>query len=283
MKIIGAATGLGAQDPASGKGPDFLYNNCNIYKDLWSSIVRTSQKEINNNITFQEKVDFLTPFFQKLTDETKRVLINGQFPLVVGGDHSCAIGSWRALLETSEKEVGLMWLDAHLDAHTLQTTPSYAIHGMPLACLLGYGENDFLPKKILQPENVVIFGARSWEHGERELLDFLNVRIYEMPEILDRGLSVCFTEALTIVSRPELDFGISLDLDMFDPLLVPGVCSKEKDGIHPEDFIRSFAQSQVANMENLKMFEIVEFAPDRDMENKTFETLLTIMSNLKHR
>lgn len=275
MKIIGAATGLGAQDPASGKGADFLFENATEFKQLWHSIVRTGQIEMNNNIPFSDKVNYLFPFFNKLTLNTKQVL-KDDFPLIIGGDHSCAIGTWRALLETSKKEVGLIWFDAHLDAHTIHTTPSYAIHGMPVACLLGYGDEKFIPKKTLLPENLVIFGARSWESGEKDLLNFLNVRIYETEEIWDRGLKICYEEAINIVSRPELDFGISLDLDMFDPEIIPGVCSKERDGIMPSLFMEIFEESEVLKKPNLKAMEIVEFAPDRDANLETYKLVKSI-------
>lgn len=273
MKLIGAATGLGAQDPASGKGADFLFENAKELKNYWKEIVRTGQNEINNNISFAEKVNYLFPFYNKINKEVKDILREKDFPVVVGGDHSCAIGTWRALLETSKKEVGLLWLDAHLDAHTIETTPSYAIHGMPLACLLGYGDQKFIPNRVLLPENLVIFGARSWEKGERDLLDFLNVRIYEMDEINSRGMGVCLQEALDIVAKPELDFGISLDLDMFEPEIIQGVCSREKDGILPQYFFDVFKDLKIEEKKNFKAFEIVEFAPDRDVNGKTFEIL----------
>lgn len=277
MKLIGAATGLGAQDPASGRGADFFYEQAREFNELWHTIVRTGQTELNNNIPFADKVNYLFPFFNRLTLATKQVLKN-DFPLIIGGDHSCAIGTWRALLETSEKEIGLLWLDAHLDAHTIHTTPSYAIHGMPVACLLGYGDEKFIPKKTLLPENLVIFGARSWESGERELLDFLNVRIYETEEILDRGMQICYHEALDIVSKPDLDFGISLDLDMFDPEVIQGVCSKEINGLMPSAFMSIFQESNVLNKDNFKAMEIVEFAPDRDSNLETFKLIRALTS-----
>ena len=272
MKIIGAATGLGAQDPASGQGPDFLFQNTPEYSSYWKSIIHTNQKELNNNISVEDKVQFLLPFFNNLSNEVKDVL-KSDFPIVIGGDHSCAIGSWRGLLETSSKDVGLMWLDAHLDAHTFHTTPSKAIHGMPLACLLGYGSNDFLPNKILLPENVVVFGARSYEAGEKELLDFLGVRIYETNEINKRGLKKCFDEALSIISKESLDFGISLDLDMFEPNIISGVCSKERDGLNPIEFIDVFQQAKVEAYDNFKMLEIVEFAPSQDKNEETYKLI----------
>lgn len=280
MKLIGAATGLGAQDPASGKGADFLFENAKEFNDLWTTIVRTGQTELNNNIPFADKVNYLFPFFNRLSMYTKRVL-KDDFPVVIGGDHSCAIGTWRALLETSEKEVGLIWFDAHLDSHTTHTTPSYAIHGMPVACLLGFGDEKFIPKKTLLPENLVIFGARSWESGERELLDFLNVRIYETEEIANRGLKICYDEAMQIVSKPELDFGISLDLDMFDPEIIQGVCSKEKNGIMPNDFMKIFEESKVLSYSNLRAMEIVEFAPDRDVNLETYLLVKQIVSMIR--
>lgn len=281
MRIIGAATGLGAQDPASGKGADFIFEN-SIYKENYEKIVRTAQDYPNNNIPFNEKINYLFPFFNQITFEIKKLIKNNQFPVVIGGDHSCAIGTWRAILECSKKDLGLIWFDAHLDAHTVHTTPSFAIHGMPLACLLGYGDEKFIPAKLLSPENLVIFGARSWESGEREFLDFLNVRIYEMEEINDRGIKICYEEAMKIVAKPELDFGISLDLDMFDPEIVQGVCSKEENGILPSIFLEVFKESKIWERDNFKCFEIVEFAPDRDENGLTYKNLLeylAIMSN----
>lgn len=282
MKIIGAATGLGAQDPASGKAPFVLKK---LIKNIdWQTIIQTTNVEIANNLTVQEKINQLVPFFNELTNQTKELLEENIFPLIIGGDHSCAIGSWRALLESSKKDIGLIWFDAHLDSHTFNTTPSKAIHGMPLACLLGYGEDMFIPSKVLKPENVVVFGARSWECGERELLDFLNVRIYDMTEINSRGLNLCFNEALEIVNKPSLDFGFSLDLDMFDPIDIPAVCSKENFGIEPLIFLKVLENSNLLKSVNFKMAEIVEFAPEKDSENKTLsyvKDLITVLNNYK--
>src|SRR5204862_2513914 len=127
-----------------------------------------------------------------------------------------------------------------MDSHTPATSETGRIHGMPLACLLGHGYPALThilhstPK--LKPQNVCLIGVRSFEQGEEELWKKLNVRIYFMDEVIERGFATILKEAVNLVSANTVGYGLSIDLDGFDPLEVPGVDVPESDGIHVNDF-----------------------------------------------
>jgi arginase len=165
----------------------------------------------------------------RLCADVRDALADGALPIVVGGDHSCAIGTWSGVHSFlgAGPAPGLLWLDAQMDSHTPETTYSGAIHGMPLACLLGVGDKRLVevggagPK--LRPEHTVLLGVRSYELEEAELLQRLGVREMAAPELSRRGFETCFAEALDIVHRAACGFGIRIDLDVFEPRRVPGV------------------------------------------------------------
>ena len=277
IELIGAASGAVAQNPASELGPDYLYTHAPELRALWKEIIPLSKEN------FMNTKEQLLPFFKQLKESVSATLNMHKFPVVIGGDHSCAIASWGAVIEhlKEHESLGLLWLDAHLDSHTFHTTPSQAIHGMPLASLLGYGEDDFIPANPLLPENVAILGARSWENGERELLDFLGVRIFEMPEIQDRGLKTCLHEAVEIISKNTTHFGVSLDLDMFDPEQAPAVCSKAQAGIGIHDFFQALDYSGLFSHPKFTALDIVEFAPSEDQEHQTLDLIQNIVYHLR--
>src|SRR5665213_879539 len=161
-----------------------------------------------------------------------------KFVSVVGGDHSCAIGTWSGVYDAMHHlgDIGLIWIDAHMDSHTPETTPTNHIHGMPLACLLGYGYPTLTgvlhaaPK--FKPENVCLIGVRSYEKGEAALLKHLNVRVFFMEEVQERGFEVVLAEAVQHVNQHTIGYGITLDIDAVDPLEAPGVDVPEPEGIH---------------------------------------------------
>jgi arginase len=209
----------------------------------------------------------------RLADEVAGVLQAGHFPLVVGGDHSCAIGTWsgvhRALIEAGP--IGLIWIDAHMDSHTFATTPSRQIHGMPLACLLGHGETALTSiggaEAKLRPEQVCLIGVRSYEAGEAALLHRLGVRVYDMNEIRRRGLVEVFDEALAIVRQDTAGFGVSVDLDALDPEEEPGVGTPVPGGLRRAEL--AAALSHLRGDPAFVAMEIVEYNPLRDRGHAT--------------
>ena len=153
---------------------------------------------------------------------------------------------------------------------------------MPLACLLGYGFSSLTnilhtaPK--IKPRNLCLIGVRSFEKGEAEFLKRLNVRVYEMDEVHQRGLDVVMNEAMYIVSENTVGYGISIDIDGIDPKEAPGVDVPEPNGIHVHDLIVGLRQ--FAADPRLLLTEIVEFDPQHDVNHKTEKVFVELLKTL---
>jgi arginase len=197
--------------------------------------------------------------------------------VVFGGDHSCAIGTWSGVASSirSYGDLGLIWIDAHLDSHTPESSPTGNLHGQPISHLLGHGNQklktigDSLPK--LKPENLVFVGIRSYEPEETEFLQKLGVKIFYDEDVTKRGINDCMSEAIERVSHKTYGFGMSIDLDGFRISDAPAVGTPEEGGIIASEFL-SFIQGH--SMEKLLVTELVEFMPQKDDENKTSEKLI---------
>jgi len=204
-----------------------------------------------------------------------------KFFIVLGGDHSSAIGTWSGVAEAlgAEKQFGLIWIDAHLDSHTPQTSHTGNIHGMPLASLLGQGDPAFtqirLPQAKLRPENVCLIGARSFEPEEEKLLKDLQVKIFYMDEVERRGLKAVFKEAIKIVTHHTAGFGLSLDIDSIDPTEAPGTGVMEPGGLSASDLCSVL--TTLAADARLIGAEIVEFDPHLDKDKITEKLIFQLM------
>jgi len=274
VEIIGAACGYGAQNHACQDGPEVL-RALGFFSALhaggeavfWDDIIHLPRG------LDEEPLHAVSDICASLSEHVARACAGGNFPLVVGGDHSCAIGTWSGVSQALDGsgELGLLWIDAHMDSHTFATTPSGAIHGMPLACLLGYGEAELTgigqaaPK--LLPANVCLLGTRSFEDGEASLLARLGVRVYGMAEIHQRGFAAVFDEALAQVQRHTVGFGVSLDLDALDPSEEAGVGSPEPGGIFKHELVQAFRR--LHNHPRFLALEIVEYNPYLDHQFTT--------------
>jgi len=203
---------------------------------------------------------------------------------VIGGDHAVAVGTWAGVTHNlgAKEKFGLIWMDAHMDAHTMKTTPSQAYHGMPLVVLLGHGVSSLLnllnKGPVLRPEHVCLIGIRSYEDGEAALLNRLGVRIYFMEEVNERGFEVVLQEALQIVKTGTEGFGLSIDLDGFDPQDAPGVGSPELHGLRAQEVLP--ALSLIQNDATFKALEIVEYNPNRDESGKTLLLMRDLLLKL---
>jgi len=202
---------------------------------------------------------------------------NGEFPVVVGGDHACAIGTWsgvRAAL-APHQAMGLIWVDAHMDSHVPKTSPTGALHGMPVACLLGYGDTALTtlagPSPKLRPGQVCLIGVRSFEGGERALLERLGVRVFFMEEVRARGFAAVWDEAVGHVSRDTAGYGVSIDLDAIDPGDAPGVGTPERAGIAADDLIEAVRRGH--GDPRLLAVEIAEYNPHQDHDRLTLRLL----------
>ncbi|HET7773203.1 MAG TPA: arginase [Burkholderiaceae bacterium] len=222
----------------------------------------------HDELLAQGKLAVVQGFTPELADASHAAAAAGRFPVVLGGDHSCAIGTWSGIAQALQPQgaLGLIWIDAHLDSHTPATSESGAPHGMPLAALLGHGDaqltDAFGWRGKLAPEHVVVIGARSYEPGEQALLQQLGVRVMYMPEVAQRGMAACMAEAMERVSRGTAGWGVTLDLDAIDPADAPGVGSPETDGIPAADVLA--ALRGLADQPGCAGFELVELNPALD-------------------
>lgn len=288
--VIGVAAGFGAADPGCQDGPDVL-RMFDVLRDLdrpghpciWDETLRLPPSSGARNA-----LDAVEALAGRLAGIVSRHLANADFPLVVGGDHSCAIGTWsgvRAALDAAAgrpARLGLIWLDAHMDSHTPATSPTRNLHGMPLACLLGHGEPVLTgvagPSPRLLPQDVCLIGVRSFEMGEADLLLELGVRVYFMEEVRRRGLAGILAEARARVTEFTAGYGLSLDLDVFDPEEEPGVGTPVPGGVHREAVVE--AMRLLHGDPLLRALEIVEYNPYRDTRFATAAAVHDLVRSL---
>ena len=265
VKLIGVASGLGARDHGCEDGPLFL-RELNVFQG--GAIPASWEDLLRPDASIGSPVTSTAELCSRLAGRVQDALDSGHFPLVVGGDHSCAIGTWSGLRHWlgARGSLGLIWIDAHMDSHTFDTTPSGALNGMPLACLLGYGEPALTaivatePK--LRPEQVCLLGVRSYEEGEAALLKQLGVRVIGMEEIRKRGVTATLAEAMAVARNGTAGYGVSLDLDVLDPAEEPGVGSPVPDGLLCHELEQALRLLR-ADPAMLAM-EIVEYNPHHD-------------------
>jgi len=211
---------------------------------------------------------------RRLATRVETSLENGHFPVVLGGDHSVAIGTVSGIARHLRKKgqtLGVIWVDAHTDMNTPATSPSGNIHGMPLAVLLGEGHPDLVAiagdRPALLPEHVAVIGARAIDAREREIIRKTGVRVYTMSELDDRGTAVCVREAIERVSRASGGLHLSFDLDGVDPDYAPGVGTPVPGGLDIRE--SHLVCEKLAQTHRLIGAEMVELNPILDEQNRT--------------
>jgi arginase len=218
-------------------------------------------------------VKYLEPIVkvaEELADIVTAALHENEFPLILGGDHSIALGSVTGVTRV-HKDISLLWIDAHADFNTEETTPSGNIHGMILAALAGLGNSrltgigGWAPK--LDTQRIVIVGARDLDHGERELLRTHHIHVFTMSDIDHRGISDVMRQALAIAGKANDGIHLSLDMDALDPEHAPGVGTPVRGGLTYRE--AHLAMELIADSGRLVAMDIVEVNPILDRENAT--------------
>jgi arginase len=262
---------LGAQDAGCEDGPVAFHHSQAWHELAHHPGVNWGQTLFASDDTSHTLAMRIAGLCRHLADEVDQTLAAGEFPVVLGGDHSVAVGTWSGVARHAGAPIGLLWIDAHLDSHTQETSYSGAIHGMPLAFLLGRGDKRLLelglPGRQLEPAHSVVFGVRSFESEEAEFLASMQVRVIGQAEIEQRGFQAAFDDALAIVAGAPMGFGVSLDLDALDPAMAPGVGSPEPHGLAAREVQHSL--HRLARGRGLRCLEIVEYNPDRDRQGLT--------------
>ena len=219
---------------------------------------------------------------EQLAVEVETILEKDQFPLILGGDHSIAIGSFAGVVshyKKQDKTIGLIWFDAHADMNTPETTPSGNIHGMPLSALLGYGTPEltnvggFSPK--LDPQLCAHVGARDIDPGERELIRKLGIRFFTMREIDERGMRACMDEAIAIAARGTGGYAVTFDVDVLDPGDAPGSGTLVRGGLTYRE--AHLAMEKIAESGQMRSLEVVEVNTALDVNNRTAELAVELI------
>ncbi|MGP1396400.1 MAG: arginase [Inquilinaceae bacterium] len=207
-------------------------------------------------------------FNRRVADAVAAIAASGRLPVTIGGDHSYAIGHYAGMTRglPASARAGLLWIDAHADCNTVETSPSGACHGMTLAATLGIGHPDLTvvnggPSRI-DPAHVALIGPRAIDAGERTFLSDMGLRLFAMDEIARRGLDAVMDEALDIVALAPSGFGLSIDLDAVDPTEAPAVAVPEPGGLSAAALIA--ALTKVAARPGLLGIELAEYVPELD-------------------
>ena len=211
---------------------------------------------------------------ERLARQVSGALDAGEFPLVLGGDHSVAVGTVSGVshhFRESKRRVGLIWLDAHADMNTPETSPSGNVHGMPLACIAGLGPAeltdlyDYRPK--IDPRNIVIVGLRDVDQLEKPHVRDSGVRAFTMRHIDERGLRAVMEDATRAALDGTAGFHVSLDMDFVDPRDAPGVGTPVRGGVTYRE--AHLAMEMIADTEAMVSLEVVEINPILDEHNRT--------------
>lgn len=216
-------------------------------------------------------LDAVVDLNKRLNHEVSQAIIDGYFPLVFGGDHALAIGSISAVAQESH---AVLWIDAHGDCNTVESSDSKRIHGMPLAVLQGYGHSDLLDmvKQKIESNNIMLIGIRSLDDEEEKLMQEWGVHWITMHEIRKQGIE-WMNEQVNRFIQDKKHLHVSFDCDSMDPTLFPGVNTPVKDGFKPYEILPLI--KHVLNHPGISSMDIVEFNPTRD-QGSTLDLIKTL-------
>ncbi|MBN8580500.1 MAG: arginase [Anaerolineae bacterium] len=215
-------------------------------------------------------IDCIIPMSRRVSGAVSTSIQAGNFPLVIGGDHSLSIGSVRGAARN--RKLGVIWVDAHADFNTAETTPSGNIHGMSLAILCGLGDKSLVqlwdePVPVIDPKNIAIIGARDLDDGEKKNLQNAGAMVMGMEQIDRYGMVACLEKAIERVSRDVDGIYLSLDLDSLDPEHAPGVGTPVPAGLTQRE--AHLACEMIGETGKLLGMDIVEVNPILDIQNRT--------------
>jgi arginase len=287
VAVIGAPLDLGAGRRGVDMGPsairyaglepriEELGRRCVDWGDVVTAVAEASA-------VGDERVRFL-PQIKEICARIAELVANavdeGLVPLVLGGDHSVALGTLGGLARASGKG-GVLWLDAHGDLNRPGTSPTGNVHGMPLAAALGLGgpefESEAYPLPALERSRVALFGVRSLDPAERELLAELDALVFTMSDLDRIGVEPAMREALEHVAGPGF-VHVSLDLDVLDPEVAPGVGTPVRGGLSYRE--AHLALELVAESGLVRSFEVVEVNPILDRENQTAKLAVELVAS----
>lgn len=278
--IINACSDLGVQICGAEEGPIVISDL--IKKDNVNNITTIHKNKIKKSTDpndFHKNEKWVNKFNKKLFKQVKKALKKGKKTIILGGDHSIAIGSALAS-QTVHEPLGIIWIDAHADYNTFETTHTGNIHGLPLAAITGYHcktLTKFLKKEHIDPKKSVIIGARSIDPWEIGNLENAGVTIYKMEDIKEQGIETIMHKAIKIASKDTNGLHISYDLDVIDPKIAPGVSVPENKGISEKQAYK-IMEILCQYKHFIKSLDLVEYNPSLDKQQKTEKIAVNLIN-----
>ena len=288
MAVIGAGLDLGAGRRGVDMGPSAiryaglddrigeLGRRCEDRGDVVTAVAEATS-------VVDERMRYLPQIkatCERIAELVAGAVADGLFPLVLGGDHSVALGTLGGLARAAAQPGGVLWLDAHGDLNRPETSPSGNVHGMPLAAALGLAgpefESDAYPLPAVEPHRVALVGIRSLDPGEREALAELDARVFTMSDLDRMGVEAAMREALEHVSG-EGFVHVSLDMDVLDPEVAPGVGTPVRGGLSYRE--AHLALELAAEAGTVGSLEVVEVNPILDRENETAKLAVELVAS----
>tara|TARA_B100000965_G_scaffold91377_1_gene74488 strand:- start:2367 stop:3305 length:939 start_codon:yes stop_codon:yes gene_type:complete len=309
IKIIKNRSDIGAGTRGSDMGIDAIeiaaINTENDFFNIYPYIdIQTHNETIynKNKNTFAKRINFVCEQCERLREGVKKELQKGFFPLILSGDHSSALGSLSGIQKANpDKEIGVIWLDAHADIHTPYSTPSGNIHGMPLAAALSIDNKEFSKNKVsdsteknwlrmknmgdkvplIKPENLIYFGVRDTEKEEDQIIQSKKIKYFSVNDVRNIGLKSCIDQTIDQFVSTDLIY-ISFDIDALDcDLFSRGTGTPVSKGFLTEEIISII--KEVKDTGKLVALEICEINPLLDnkgnqMAESAFEIISSVLS-----
>ena len=281
IKIIGACTDLGVDVDGADIGPkNIIKNIINEYEKV--IIEKPNCIKSKNPKDMRKNFNEVNIFNEKLFKEVSNGILDNKFPITIGGDHSLAIGSALAS-QAVNNNLGIIWIDAHLDYNTFETTITGNLHGLPLAAINGINK-DLTPftNNFISPKNTVVVGYRSMETNSEDEINNTKktgITVFTGEDIKKYGIEKVMDAAIKIASNNTNGIHISYDLDVIDKSFAPGVSVPELDGIS-KDTAYKITDILIDNIEKIKSFDLVEYNPSYDIDNKTLNIALNILNKI---
>lgn len=282
--VIGAGSDLGVHIDGAHLGPLQLMNDMksfytgemiNLMQDEGIVKSRNLSDKKKNNVEIEK---FNTALYKVELKKIEEKL----FPLTLGGDHSIAVASALADAKVNDGKVGLIWIDAHTDYNTFETTVTGNIHGLPCAAITGWKCAElrtFFDGHCIDPRRTVIIGARSIDPWEEDNIKYSGVTVYSTEDIRTKGIKTVIEEAFKIAMDRNKSVHVSYDLDVIDPDIAPGVSVPEVDGINEKEAME-ILEEVLKHYNEISSMDVVEFNPLRDENRKTEQIALNIVARI---
>lgn len=294
INIIGVPMFYGCDKTGVEKGPDVLRENGLI--DVFSKKhevydlgnVKVNEISSEDKYKFNSKMKYLDEIINinnELAEKVNESFNNGTFPLIIGGDHALGMGSLAGCGKYYGQDLAVIWVDAHGDINTPETSPSGNIHGMPLAASMGIGYDSLTSIHYdgvkVKPKNVYIIGARDLDKGEVELIEEKHLNLWTMNDIKEKGLEKCIEELICKLKDSKVNnVHLSFDIDSIDPLFIPGTGTPVVDGLTMEGGKKLI--KELLSTKLIKSMDFVEFNPSLDKDNTTLNNCLNLLEEISN-